>query len=116
MFGILVKEHDCRVREGDTQSMSFAEADKNPPPPFYALDAPWDDKLVLDERNQPMMTKGGKAKVTLGYAGKFVFSCEMCFTNSSPFYLHLPRESKRYKASIVGERSVGGGNEIEVAI
>ena len=39
--GIVVKEHDCSVRVGATQSMSFANADTHPAPPFYALKAPF---------------------------------------------------------------------------
>ena len=38
--GVVVYEHECRVGEGDTQSMVFAKSEDNPPSPFYALDTP----------------------------------------------------------------------------
>ena len=68
--GGIVKEHDCRVRDGDTQSMSFAAAEKNPPPPFYSLDASWYDTPNLDKQGNHRKTKAGTLKHHSGYAGK----------------------------------------------
>ena len=50
--------------------MSFAAAEENPPPPFYALDAPWSDQPDLDTNGRQKITKGGKSKSILGYPGK----------------------------------------------
>ena len=68
--GVVVREHDCRVRAGDTQSMLFAEAEHNPPPPFYALDAPWNNTPDTDEKGNQRKTKGGTLKYHMGYAGR----------------------------------------------
>ena len=68
--GVIVKEHDCRLRAGDTQSMSFAAEEDHPPPPFYTLNAPLSDHPDLDENNKQRTTKVGKLKTILGYAGK----------------------------------------------
>ena len=65
-----MKEHDCRVSVGNTQSMSFAAAEDNPPPPFYLLNAPWYDRPDLDEKNEQNKTTSGKLKTVLGYAGQ----------------------------------------------
>ena len=67
--GVVVQEHDCRVGEGDTQSMSFAKAEDNPPPPFYALDTPWDQTPDVDADGIQRKTKGGVLKFRMGYAG-----------------------------------------------
>ena len=48
--GVRVKVHGCRVRAGDSQSMSFAAAEENPRPPWYNLDALWYDQPDLDEQ------------------------------------------------------------------
>ena len=68
--GVVVKAHDCRVRAGDTQSMSFGGAEENAPPPFYALNAPYQDQPDLDTNGEQKKTKGGKLKTILGYPGK----------------------------------------------
>lgn len=65
-----VVEHDCRVRPGDFQKMSFDEATKNPPPPFYNLDAPYEDTKVREKDGSLSKTKGGKERKQNGYAGK----------------------------------------------
>ena len=67
--GVTVQEHDCRVGEGDTQSMSSAKAEDNPPPPFYALDTPWDQTPDVDADGIQRKTKGGTLKFGMGYAG-----------------------------------------------
>ena len=54
--------HDCRVRSGDIQSMSFAKIEDNPLPPFNYLLAPFEDA----EKTTPE----GKLKKIKGYAGK----------------------------------------------
>ncbi len=69
--GVVVKGYDCRVHAGDTQSMSFGNADTHPPPPFYALNAPLDTIPDVDPvSGNQKTTKGGKAKVIEGYAGQ----------------------------------------------
>ena len=65
--GVFVKEHECRVRAGNNQSMSFAKAETNPPAPSYALKAPHHNTPDLDEQGKPKMTKKGHPKVILGY-------------------------------------------------
>ena len=69
--GVDVKFHDCRVRAGNTQSMSFAVAEANPPPPFYALEAPLSDQPDLDAHGvQKKTNKTGKLRTILGYPEK----------------------------------------------
>ena len=68
--GFVVKEHDFRVRAGNTQSMYFAKAETNPPPPFYALKDPHHNTTDLDEQGKPKMTKKGHPKVILGYTNQ----------------------------------------------
>ena len=68
--GTIVIELDCRVRDGDTQSMSFGPARDNPPPPFYDLRAPHDNVPLLDQAGNQMTTKKGKPRWISGYAGK----------------------------------------------
>ena len=65
-----MKEHDCRVRAGDTQTMTFSAEEEHPPPPFYYLYALWSDQLDLYQNNEQRTTKGGKLKIIVGYAGK----------------------------------------------
>ena len=65
-----MKEHDCRVHAGNTQTMSFSAEEEHPPPPFYSLYAPWSDQPDLDQNNEQRKTKGGKLKTIVGYAGK----------------------------------------------
>ena len=55
--GVVVKVHDCRVRAGNTQSMPFATAEENPPPPVYALEALWYDQPDLDAQGVQKKTK-----------------------------------------------------------
>ena len=69
--GVVVKEYDCRVRAGDTQCMSFGNADTHPAPPFYALKAPHSTIPDVDPvSGKQKTTKGGKPKVIQGYAGQ----------------------------------------------
>ena len=67
---VLVKEHDCRVCVGNTQSMSLASAKDNPPPPFYFLNYSWYDRPDLDKKNDQKKTKSGKLKNVIGYEGQ----------------------------------------------
>ena len=67
---VLVKDHDCRVRAGDTQTISFSAEEEHPPPPFYSLYAPWSDQPDLNQDNEQRTTKCGKLKNIVGYAGK----------------------------------------------
>ena len=66
--GVLVKEHDCRVCVGDSQSMSFEAAEDNTSPPFYFLNSPWYNRTDLDEKNEQKKMTSGKLKTVLGYA------------------------------------------------
>ena len=67
---VLVKENECRVCAGGTQSMSFAAAEDIPLPPFYFLNSLCYDRPNLDENNEQNKTTSGKLKNILGYAGK----------------------------------------------
>ena len=49
--------------------MSFARAEDNPQPPFYALNATWDQTPDVDIKGRQRKTKGGTLKFHLGYAG-----------------------------------------------
>ena len=69
--GVRVKVHNCRVRAGDSQSMSFAAAEDNPRPPWYDLDALWYDQPDLDEQGvQKQTPKTKQLKWIFGYAEK----------------------------------------------
>ena len=49
--------------------MSFAKAEDNPPPLFYALATPWDQTPDVDTQGRQRKTKGGTLKFHMGYAG-----------------------------------------------
>ena len=49
--------------------MSFAKAEDNPPPPFYASATPWDETPDVDTQGRQRKTKGGTLKFHMGYAG-----------------------------------------------
>ena len=62
--------HDCRVRSGDTQSMSFAKIENSPLPPFYELNAPLKDFNVTKSDGTPSLTsKTKQQRIKKGYAG-----------------------------------------------
>ena len=65
-----MKEHDYRVRAGNTQSIPFSLEEEHPPPPFYSLNALWPDQLDLNKNNEQRKTKDSKLKTIFGYAGK----------------------------------------------
>lgn len=64
--GMVVTIHDCRVRVGDIQLMSFRAKEENPLPPFNKLLAPMEDVV-----NKGKDKNGNETtKVIIGYAGK----------------------------------------------
>jgi len=67
--GVNVREVDCRVYVGQKQSMVFGTEEMEPPPPFYALNAPYKDTPILDRDGNQALTKSGKPKKKYGYAG-----------------------------------------------
>ena len=68
---VVVKQHDCHVRARDTQYISFGDVTTNPPPPFYASNAPHATIPDVDPvSGNQKTTKGGKAKMIEGYAGQ----------------------------------------------
>ena len=62
--------HDCRVRVGDVQSMSFKDLEQRSPPPFNDLSAPLEDLPLLDDEGIQKMSKDGTIKAKQGYARK----------------------------------------------
>ena len=61
---------DCRVRVGEIQAMSFELKLFEPPPFFNILDAPYEDKIILDSDGNISKTKTGKERKIKGYAGE----------------------------------------------
>ena len=61
---------DCRVRVGEIQAMSFELKLLEPPPPFNILDAPYEDKMILDTDGNISKTKTGKERKIKGYTGE----------------------------------------------
>lgn len=49
--------------------MIFGEASTKPPPPFYNLDAPYEDTPILKADGTVSKTKGGKVRMKQEYAG-----------------------------------------------
>ena len=62
---------DCRVYPGQVQRFTFDTEDKNPPPPFYKLDAPFKTKPKRNKSNEILLNKKTKKpQLIVGYAGE----------------------------------------------
>ena len=67
---VTIIDHDCRMRSGDTQSMSFQSSENDPMPPFYNLIAPLEDCLITNSDGTPSLTATTKKQRKInGFAG-----------------------------------------------
>ena len=67
--GLVVQEHNFKIREVDTQSMSFAKAQDNPPLPLYALETPWNQALDVDTGGRQRKTEANTIVFHVGCVG-----------------------------------------------
>ena len=61
---------DCRVRVGEIQEMLFKLKLLEPPTPFNIIDAPYEDKIILDSDGNISKTKTWKERKIKGYIGE----------------------------------------------
>ena len=69
-YNTTVVKYDCRVKEGNIQSMSFEKEEKLLLPPFNDLLAPLENTPLLDKNGLEVISKKGMVKTKKGYTGK----------------------------------------------